>query len=326
MKRLLILLAVLYLLLLFLCAWSLRYGAVEMSWSDLGKIISTPESMEALIISELRMPRTLSALLAGAGFALAGVILQKVLRNDLASPDILGISSGAGCAGVVMLLLLPQFGKFLNFAVFAGALSASLVICLAAWKRGFSPVRLILAGVALGAVFNTASGLILLDNSDKFPGIMEFTLGGFSTASMDKVRYALPFFAAAFLLAAALPTRLELLSLGGEEAHSLGLSAEKNRALALLTAALAAAAAVSLAGLLGFVGLMAPHISEKLLASSRSSRLLLTAPAVGALLTLGADLAGKMVFAPRELPCGLLLSGTGAIFFLFLLWNKRGEV
>lgn len=166
----------------------------------------------------------------------------------------------------------------------------------------------------------------MLCNSDKFPGIVEFAMGGFSSASMDNLLCALPFFAGAFLISCALPRRLELLSLGSEEASSLGLSPGKSRLLALTAAALAAAAAVSLAGLLGFAGLMAPHISAKLLDSGRASRLLATAPLVGALLTLGADFAGRTLFAPRELPCGIFLSGMGAVFFLILLWNRREEV
>ena len=326
MKRLILITTFCGILLLILAAGYLKSGMVETSWGDLWKLFTAPDSMIAIVIRELRLPRMLTALLTGSSLALAGVILQKVLRNELASPDILGISGGAGCAGVTMLLLFPMYAKMLNFAVFAGALTASLLICLAAWKRGFSPVRLILAGVALGALFNTASGMILLNNSDKFPGIMEFTIGGFSTAEMDKIYYVLPFFAGAFLLAAGLSGQLDLLSLGSEEARSLGLPLTRCRILALTAAALAAAAAVSLAGLLGFVGLMAPHIAAKLLDSERSSRLLTVAPLLGALLTLSADFAAKTFFAPRELPCGIILSGLGALFFLILLWNKRGEI
>ncbi len=323
MKRVTIAVSVMAVLLLFTFLFSLKCGILPTTWSDVWQIFTDPEQYPAFILRELRLPRTLLALLSGAALAVSGTILQKVLHNDLASPDILGISGGAGCAGLLLLLFWPQHSDFLNIAAFAGALIAALLIALAAWKRTLSPVRLILAGVALGALFSTACGAMILMNSDKLAGVMEFTMGGFARCTMDDLSLSWPFFTAALILAPLLAARLDILSLGKLEAHALGLNVERNRIAALAVAALAAATAVSAAGLLGFAGLIAPHIAGKLLNTRRSMPLLLMSAITGSEITLIADLAGRTLFAPRELPCGLFLSAFGAIFFSVLLLREK---
>ena len=205
------------------------------------------------------------------------------------------------------------------------ALLAAALICLAAWRKNLPPVRLILSGVALGAVFNTISGAVILSNSEKLSGIMEFSIGGFSGRTMNELLAALPAFILAFGCSCALPRRLELLSLGRDEAVAFGLRVNPARFFALFTAALLAATAVSLAGLLGFTGLMAPHIAGKLLKSRWSAKLLICAPLTGSILTLTGDLLGRTLLAPQELPAGLFLSGAGAVFFLILLLRERSE-
>lgn len=305
---------------------SLKCGTIPVSWADVAEAITGKENFPAVIIRELRLPRLLAALFSGAALALAGMILQKVLHNDLASPDILGISGGAGMAGIFLLLILPpHWGKYLNFAAFAGALLASTLIYLAAWKRKLSAARLILAGVALGAIFSTISGTILMLNSDKLTGIMEFAMGGFSRVTMTGFCRALPFFLVAFAVAVFSAKHWELLALGNDEAFCLGLPVNSTCLLALATAALAAATAVSLAGLLGFAGLMAPHIAGKMLKSGRIKFLMPLTMLIGALLCSAGDLLGRIAASPRELPCGLFLTGSGAIFFLILLLRQRKE-
>ncbi len=310
-------------LLIFTALLSLKLGMLETCWLDVWQIFTAPDEFPAVVLKELRLPRTLLAIFSGAALAISGVILQKVLHNDLAAPDILGISGGAGCAGLTLLLIFPAYAAFLNYAAFLGALLAAFVICLAAWKRGVAPVRLILAGVALGAVFNTASGALILINSDKLTGVMEFSLGGFSSRDMSDVQMSLPFFVTAGILCVFLPQLLDMLSLGEDEASSMGLRVNRSRLFALLVAALAAATAVSVAGLLGFVGLLAPHIAARVAGTRRSAVLLVTSALAGAVLTLTSDLVSRTLFAPRELPCGLLLSGIGALFFLILLLKER---
>lgn len=304
---------------------ALKYGTLPVSWRELCSIFSEPDTLASTVVLELRLPRTAAALLAGAALAAAGVILQKILDNDLASPEILGISGGAGFAGLLLLFSVPQYAAFLNAAAFCGAMTAAFLISMAAWKRILSPVRLILAGVAIGALFSAAGGILLLFNSDNVSRIMEFALGGFSGRTMNEIFCALPFFTTAFVMTIFLPEKLDILSLGTETALSLGVSPGRDRLLAVATAALLAATAVSLAGLLGFVGLMAPHIAGKLLNSRRAGILLIMAVLTGSQLTLTADILARLLFSPRELPCGSLLSAAGALFFLLLLQKHREE-
>lgn len=327
MKRMLTVTFLMTGVMIFTFLLSLKCGVLTASWHDVWQIFTAPETFPAFILRELRLVRAVLALLSGAALAVSGTILQKVLHNDLASPDILGVSGGAGCAGLTLMLLCPQYSAFLNTATFAGAMFSAVLIALAAWKRTLSPIRLILAGVALSALFSTACGAMILLNSDKLTGVMEFTLGGFSRCTMDDLNAALPFFAASLLLAPLLATRLDVLSLGRDEAAAVGMPVELNRLAALAVAALAASTAVSVAGLLGFAGLIAPHIAGKLLNTRRTMPLLLLSAVTGAEITLAADLAGRTLFMPREVPCGLFLSAFGALFFLILLLQeKEGEL
>ena len=307
-------------ILLILFTASLKCGIIPVSWKMIMNIFS--DTQEALIIRELRLSRSLAAVIAGAASAFAGMILQKILRNDLASPDILGISSGAGVAGIILLLLLPQWSNFLTYSAFSGALIAALLIYIAAWKRNLSPGRLILAGVAVSAIFSTISSSLFLLHSEKLFPVMEFTLGGFSGKSMENILYSLPVGIILLIAAIFLPRKLDLLSLGDDEAFALGLSISRNRIFALATAALAGALSASLAGLLGFIGLMAPHIARKLTAENNSRILTIAAPLTGASLALAGDLAGRLLFAPQEIPAGLPIASAGAIFFLLLLTGK----
>lgn len=323
MKRHTIIVSATIAVLLFTVFLSLKCGILPTSFRDIWQIFADPDGYPGFILRELRLSRTLLALFSGAALAVSGVILQKVLHNDLASPEILGISGGAGCAGLILLLYFPSMAGMLNIAGFTGALLAASLICLAAWHRTLSPGKLILAGVAMSAVFSTVSGTVILLNSDRLTGVMEFTMGGFAGKTMENFTTALPFFAGAFILCGFLPKRLELLALGKDEAVSLGLAVNRNRLLALATAALAAATAVSAAGLLGFVGLIAPHIAGKLLNSRKSGILLLQSALCGAELTLASDILGRVAAMPRELPCGIFLSAAGAIFFLILLLRER---
>ncbi len=308
------------LLFIILFAASLKCGIIPVSWKELLNIFS--DTQDSLIIRELRLARSLAAIIAGAASAFAGVILQKILRNDLAAPDILGISSGSGVAGVTLLLLLPQWSDLLPCAAFAGALIAALLIYLAAWQRNLSPGRLILAGVAVSTIFSTVSGTLFLFHAEKLFPVMEFTLGGFAGKSMDNIYSALPVIIILLISGIFLPRKLELLSLGDDEAFSLGLSLGVNRIFALAIAALAGALCTSLAGLLGFIGLMAPHIARKITQENHSRILLIAAPLTGSVLALAGDLAGRLIFAPRELPAGLPISLAGAVFFLLLLTQK----
>jgi iron complex transport system permease protein len=315
--------ALLALLVILLAVAGVKCGTLDIPWKTLVNIFS--DSSDALIVRELRLARVLAALISGASSAFAGTILQKILRNDLASPDILGISSGAGAAGVALILLFPALSSFLTAGAFLGALSAAALICLAAWHKKLSPMRLILAGVAISALFSSLTGVLFIFHPDKLFPVMEFTIGGFSGRTMQDICHALPAAALLAICGVFLPRRLDLLSIGDSMALSLGANVGKNRLFALSVAALAGALTTSLAGLAGFTGLMAPHIAGKLTGEYSAKALLITAPLTGAALMLTGDIAGRVLFAPYEIPAGLPLSFAGAIFFLVLLTGKSGD-
>lgn len=298
---------------------SLAVGSLKLSARE---IISTlwnrPDGVNYQILFNIRLPRILLGALVGGCFAVSGTILQGVMRNPLASPGIIGVSAGGGLAGILVMLALPQFGFLLVPAAFCGSLATALLVYLLAWKRGVSPVRLILAGVAVSAMLGAFSSTILLFNAERAGGILDFTIGSLSARSWQQIGQVGGYMVLAFLLAFFLGGKLNILALGDEVATGLGLRVERVRFLLIGTAALLAAAAVSVAGLLGFVGLIAPHIVRMLIGSD--NRFLLPASALfGALMVVSCDTVGRIVMEPSELPVGIIMALMGPPFFLWLL-------
>ncbi len=298
---------------------SLAVGSLKL---PLGEIVSTlwnrSDGVNYQILFNIRLPRILLGALVGGCFAVSGTILQGVMRNPLASPGIIGVSAGGGLAGVLVMLALPQFGFLLVPAAFCGSLTTAFLVYLLAWKRGVSPVRLILAGVAVSAMLGAFSSTILLFNAERAGGILDFTIGSLSARSWPQIGQVGGYMAFAFLLAFFLGGKLNILALGDEVATGLGLRVERVRFLLIGTAALLAAAAVSVAGLLGFVGLIAPHIVRMLIGSD--NRFLLPASALfGALMVVSCDTVGRIVMEPSELPVGIIMALMGPPFFLWLL-------
>lgn len=320
--------ASLVLLLLLLAAailLSLSVGSLKLPLSE---IISTlwnrPEGVNYQILFNIRLPRILLGAMVGGCFAVAGAILQGVMRNPLASPGIIGVSAGGGLAGIIVMLVLPQFGALLVPAAFCGSLATALLVYLLAWKRGVSPVRLILAGVAVSAMLGAFSSTILLFNAERAGGILDFSIGSLSARSWHQIRQVGLYMLSAFLAAFSLGGKLNILALGDEVAIGLGLKTERVRFLLIATAALLAASAVSVAGLLGFVGLIAPHIMRMLIGSD--NRFLLPASALfGALMVVSYDTIGRLVMDPSELPVGIIMALMGPPFFLWLLRRHRYE-
>lgn len=286
---------------------------------------SSNETLKTIII-ELRLPRIIAALLCGAALGTAGAVLQSVLRNPLASPELLGISAGGGCAGLALLIWLPGCFQYLGIAVFAGALTVTLLIFAAARSRWFSPLRLILAGVALGALFGTVSTVILMLGTDRYNMVFNFLLGGFAGVSRYELKLFAPGLIIAIIAAYSIRNKLDILALGDDCAFALGLKVPQFRLAALLVAALGAASTAGIAGLLGFAGLIAPH-TVRLLGKSGSNRFVIPASALaGAELVLLGDWLGQLA-APEggEIPAGVFLAGCGSLFFVILLATSRRD-
>lgn len=280
------------------------------------------------IVNTLRLPRMLVAALVGVALGISGAIMQGVTRNPLASPDILGISAGAGLVAVTLIVAVPVLpGGLLPLAAFSGALLMAVLIYLLAWRAqgrpGDAPLRLILVGIGLGAVTGALTTLLITfgDIYDVQRALIWLT-GSVYARSWAEVWGLLPwviiFAPPAFLLA----RDLNALNLGEEVARGLGTPVAWRRGLLMLTAVALAGATVAAAGTIGFVGLMAPHLGRRLVGPDHMG-LLPTSGVLGGLIVVAADLVGRTLFAPIELPCGLITAAVGAPFFIVLLWQQR---
>lgn len=270
------------------------------------------------IFQNIRLPRTMVAALVGLNLALAGAILQAVMKNPLADPHIIGISSGAGLAGIFCLLAMPDRTYLVTPVAFGGAMLAALLIYVLAWKNGIRPLRIILAGVAVSAFLGAGISAMLIFYSDRVHNALMWMVGGLSARSWPQVTQIFPYSLLGFFAAWLGANRLNILQLGDETAQGLGLPVEMTRLTMTAVAALLAASAVAVAGLLGFVGLIVPHGARLLVGSDY--RILLPASALlgAAILTLS-DTFARTFFAPTELPVGIIMAILGAPFFLFLL-------
>ncbi len=275
------------------------------------------------IIWEIRLPRILLAALVGASLALAGVAFQGLFRNPLADPYLLGVASGAGFgASLVMAFaaaipLLTIVGLPLVTFVFA-LLTVTLVMILARQGHKVPMVSLILAGVVVGSSFTAATSFILLAAREQAAGVLAWLLGSFALASWAKIASVLPFVLIAGVLIMLSSRALNLIQLGEEQALQLGLPVESFKLGLISVATLATAAAVSVSGIIGFVGLMVPHAVR--LAIGPDHRILSPMSAViGAVFMVLADLFARSIISPAELPIGIITALVGGPFFLYLL-------
>ncbi|MEG6585139.1 iron ABC transporter permease [Dendrosporobacter sp. 1207_IL3150] len=298
---------------------SLVKGAIYIAPEQiLSIILAEPSDAKSQVIWNIRLPRTLVGALVGMNLALSGAILQAVMRNPLADPHIIGISSGAGLAGVAVMILFPKMEYLITPIAFVGAMAAAVAIYILAWKGGIRPIRIILAGVAVSAFLGSGISALMIFYSDRVHGALMWMVGGLSARSWPHVDVILPYAVLGGLLAVLGSTRLNVLQLGDDMARGLGLNVEVTRLLMTAVAALLAASAVSVAGLLGFVGLVVPHAARLLIGSDY--RYLLPASALlGISVVTFSDTLARTMLAPVELPVGIIMAFFGAPFFLFLL-------
>jgi iron complex transport system permease protein len=310
-------------LLLMSTAAGLCFGSAPLSLAAVWEAVTgAGDSTTAIILWQLRLPRVAAGILAGVGLSTAGVLLQTVTANDLAGPNIIGINSGAGLAVIWTLTVAPTAGKLLPIGAFLGAFGAALVILLAADRLGSSRTGVLLIGIAITTLLNAAISFLSLLDEGVLAQYNHFTVGSMKGIRMGELAVPAVIIGLAFLASLALSGRLRVLCLGDAAAAALGIRVKKLRILALACAAACAAAVVSFAGLLGFVGLVVPHIGRRLVGQD-PGRLLPTAALTGAVILVLADLLGRTLVAPSELPVGILMSIIGAPYFLILLLRRK---
>ncbi|MBZ0307932.1 MAG: iron ABC transporter permease [Anaerolineae bacterium] len=317
---------------LLVLVFSISYGAYDISPPEVVQTLTglLPEDHPdyrnfKLVVFTFRLPRIIVAFMVGMALATSGAIMQGITRNPLADPYLLGVSGGAGLVAVTLIVWLREVPlSYLPWGAFGGALITAFLIYVLALKRGSSsPVRLILIGVALESLIGAATTFMLLFGEiNDVQQAYVWLAGSVYGRNWEHVRamggWMLVFLPLAFLMARS----LNALNLGDETAKSLGLRVEWQRGILLVISVALAAAAVAVSGTIGFVGLVAPHITRRLVGSAHEGLLPISALFGGALLVL-ADLIGRWIISPSELPIGLVTAMIGAPYFLYLLYRSR---
>lgn len=300
-------------------------GATEASlFGALSKIFSGDfESVEARIFIFVRLPRVIACIGAGAALAVSGAIIQGVLANRLASPSIIGVNAGAGLAVTVCSAIGVVGGLWFSLFAFLGAFLTVLAVSLGASKWGASRGTVILIGVAINAFLGAFTDTLTTFIPELSIVTNDFKIGDFSSVTYQRVLPAFILIAVAVIISTTVSNELDVLTLGEESAKSLGLNTSVARVIFLLLSALLAGAAVSICGLLSFVGLLVPHAVRRV-SSSKSKHLIPLCALFGAGFVTLCDTVARTVFAPYELPVGIIMAFLGAPFFIFILIKGKG--
>lgn len=294
-------------------------GTIKVEVNRIFQVIANDDgSPERMVIWNIRLPRMILAALVGVNLALAGAILQGVMNNPLADPSIIGISSGAGLFAIVILVIMPQHQGLVPLVAFLGAMLAAIIIYSLAWKGGIEPTRIILAGVAVSALFGAGISGILVFYSDRVHGALTFMNGSLSSRSWPEVQTILPYTVVGIILVNVFAEKLNILILGDDVARGLGLNVEMTRLGFTALAALLASSAVSVVGLLGFVGLIVPH-SIRLIIGNDYKYMLPASAILGSVLLMFSDTFARTILSPVEIPVGIVMAVLGVPFFLYLL-------
>jgi iron complex transport system permease protein len=284
-------------------------------------LVGAGDQATGFIVLDLRLPRALTGLLAGAALGLAGAIFQDVTRNPLVSPDIVGVSGGASLAAVTLIVLGPPHGALtVPLAALAGAFASGAALYGLAWRGGIHGYRIVLCGIGIAA-FTQAGIAYVLTEGRIFEVVRAYVwmVGSLNGRSWQQVWPLVAAIGFLFPLVLAAARRVDVLALGDDLARTLGVGAERTRLLMLAGAVVLTGVAVASTGPIGFVAFLSPHIARRLGRATSTQSLLLLAAGCGAVLVLVSDLAGRLLFAPTEIPVGLVTSIIAAPYFLALL-------
>lgn len=315
----------LVLLTLMVVVLSIGLGSVPLSPSQVLSVLfgQDKNSTVAKIVLYSRLPHTFAAMLAGMALAVSGVVIQTVLNNPLASPGIIGVNSSAGLAVALVCAVVPTAQAFMPVVAFFGGMAGVLLIMILSYRTGASRMTVVLAGVAISNLFSAGIDAVVTFVPEALNGVSDFRIGGFSNISMEQLKPVAWMIFLGLVLVMSLSQQLDILALGTEVAQSLGLSVKPLRVVLLILAAALAGAAVSFSGLLSFIGLIVPHTMRRLVGQNSLS-LLFASILGGAFFVMVCDLLARCLFAPFELPVGIVLAFAGAPFFLWLLFQQKG--
>ncbi|MGI6148288.1 MAG: FecCD family ABC transporter permease [Limnochordia bacterium] len=291
----------------------LGFDSIERTWT----------AAEELIVMQVRLPRVLLAAVIGGGLSAAGVLFQGILRNPLADPYIIGVSSGAslGAAAALLFFIPAGLGWYgtLPLYAFAGAVGATFIVYRVGLMHGrLHPTNLILAGVAVGALFTAMVSFMMVFKIQNLQDVYMWLMGSLSGRGWRQLGAAAPYVLAGSAVAVLFAPKLDVYLLGEETAHSLGIDVQRLQKQVLAIGALIAAACVAVSGVIGFVGLMVPH-AVRIWIGPKHTRLTVYAFLAGAIFLVVADTLARTVFSPIELPVGIVTAMTGGPFFIYLM-------
>ena len=308
-----------FLLFLFAAVLSLLLGSASLT---LAELLHADDSVRRILL-HVRLPRTLAAALAGMALAVSGAIIQTVMGNPLAGPNLIGVNAGAGLAAVLCTAFLPAVPGLMATGAFLGALGALFLIYSVAKAPGASRTTLILSGIAVSSILSAGIDAVVTLVPDALMGISAFRIGSLQSVAMNRLPFPAFYILLAFVLSFSVCNELDVLSLGDDTARSLGLNTGKYRFLLLLAASMLAGSAVSFCGLLGFVGLIVPH-AARFFTGNESKKLLSISALLGGAFVMLCDVLARVLFAPYEIPVGIVMSFLGGPFFLWLLIRRKG--
>ena len=287
-------------------------------------------AQSVVIISKIRLPRIFMSIAVGIALASAGVIFQGIFRNPMADPYIIGVSAGASFGATIGLLFTTSIRVLsisaTNIFAFIGAIAATFIVYnISRIRNKTSVLTLLLAGVALSALFSAVNSFIYIFRSHDLAKVIFWLMGGLTSSSWQQLSVTGPIVLVLLLVTGFFMKDLNLISLGDERAAQLGVNIDRVKVLLLILASLSAAAAVSVAGIIGFVGLITPHI-VRIIVGPDHRILYPTSAIAGAVLLLGSDTIARMALSPREIPVGIITSVIGVPFFIYLLMRSKKKV
>ncbi|WP_042189820.1 iron ABC transporter permease [Paenibacillus sp. FSL H7-0737] len=304
---------------------SLSVGGVSVPLKEvLASLTGRNAEASNLIIMQFRLPRIAAAILIGAALAVAGALLQGVIRNPLASPDLLGVTGGASVAVVAFMTFVTGYSiHWVPFIAIGGALVATTINYVFAWKKGVSPFRLVLIGIGISTAMGALTTFLLISGPAYLAAqVLNWMTGSIYGTNWSYIEVLWPWVAVFIPLSLLLAKELNVQSLGEDVARGLGSRLQLSRMILLFYSVALAGAAVGVAGTISFIGLMAPHIARMLVGNSY--KLIIPVSAlIGAIILLLADLAGRMLFQPLDVPAGVFTAGIGAPFFMYLLFKRK---
>ena len=305
-------------ILLVLFFVSVNIGSIKVGIGELIQGIFVGDNEAVSTILDLRFPRIIISILAGAAIAVSGVLFQAVLKNPLADPGIIGISSGAGFVAVIITAIAPTLFFFTPIFAFLGGVLAFALVYSLSWKGGLSPLRIILVGVAVNAMFQGLSTGLNAMNGGNSTGVAAIVNGNITMKTWDDVTMLVPYVIIGLILAMVLAKMCNLLSLEDKAARSLGIDVNKMRIIISLIAVLLASISTAVAGVVSFLGLIVPHIGRILVGSDHKVLVPFSA-LLGACTFLLADTVGRTIAAPFEIPASIIMCVVGGPFFILLL-------